>query len=109
MNAPKEFTLTENHLLLLRNAYVSWDDCEFGAPEIDPKRPYGNSDVLRDIARIVGLEWDDDAMEDGGLQPDTLAWLNTLHRETETALQLVLGFGAVPGAFRRPGYRWERA
>ena len=40
------FTVTDEHLRLLRRAYVSWDETEFGAPEIDCKRPYGNSDML---------------------------------------------------------------
>ena len=37
----KEFWLKEEHIKLLRAAYVQWNNCETGAPEIDPKRPYG--------------------------------------------------------------------
>jgi hypothetical protein len=48
-----EFTLTENHLKLLQKMWVGWSTCEFGAPEIDPKRPYGNSDVIGDIHEIL--------------------------------------------------------
>ena len=33
-----------------------WDDCEFGAPAIDCKRPYGNSDVYNDIAKILEIK-----------------------------------------------------
>src|SRR6266568_5645220 len=41
-----EFTVTEDHLKLLRHAYLYWEYGEgYGAPAIDPKRPYGNSDV----------------------------------------------------------------
>ena len=50
----KLFELTEEHIKLLRQMCVSWDDCEFGAPAIDCKRPYGNSDVYSDIAKILG-------------------------------------------------------
>jgi hypothetical protein len=56
MSGVTEFTVTEDHLKLLRRAYIGWDDCEFGAPGIDPKRPYGNSDVIGDIAEILGEE-----------------------------------------------------
>lgn len=49
------FALTDQHLTLLRSAYVRWEDCEFGAPAIDYKRPYGNSDVVGDMAMIS--EW----------------------------------------------------
>ena len=47
MNLPTEFTLTVDHITLLNNMWVDWSDVEYGAPEIDPKRPYGNSDVAR--------------------------------------------------------------
>jgi hypothetical protein len=39
------FKLTDEHLKLLRRFNVGWQDSESGAPEIDPKRPYGNSAV----------------------------------------------------------------
>ncbi len=51
------FTVTADHLKLLRAAYVDWDACEFGAPAIDSKRPYGNGGVVRDIANIVEPGW----------------------------------------------------
>jgi len=41
----KTFVLTENHIKLLRKAYVTWEDGDFGAPSIDTRRPYGNSSV----------------------------------------------------------------
>jgi len=41
---------------LLRSANLSWDDCEYGAPQIDPKRPYGNSNVPDDIREKLGME-----------------------------------------------------
>lgn len=94
------FTMTDQHLALLREMNVGWQGDEFGAPEIDPKRPYGNSDVLDDMAEILGL--DADADEDV---------LRRLHRETETALQIVLATGAaMPGRYRAPRYTtdWQR-
>src|SRR5215471_7021054 len=50
----REFTVTEGHLRLLRHVWVDWDQGEgYGAPGISPKKPYGNSDVERDIAEIL--------------------------------------------------------
>jgi hypothetical protein len=46
-------TVTEDHLTLLSAAWTSWDPCEFGAVEIDPKRPYGNGDVAGDLAELL--------------------------------------------------------
>lgn len=84
---PVTFTLTELHLRLLRRMYVGWQDCESGAPEIDPKRPYGNSNVADDVSEICGRPIPRDrAME--------------LHSETQTALQIVLVTGEfAPGEF----------
>ncbi len=66
---------------------VDWQDRETGAPEIAPKRPYGNSDVPLDMWRILYGESLDalDSKERGKLLE--------LHRETETALQIVLATG----------------
>jgi hypothetical protein len=84
-----EFTVTEDHLKLLRRAYAGWDDCEFGAPAIDCKRPYGNSDVIGDIAEILGVETNDE----GDVSPDENARLIRLHGETATVLQIALATG----------------
>jgi len=73
------FLLREEHLRLLQECYVQWQDDESGAPEIDPKRPYGNSDVAQDVAEILSVG-DQDRKE------DMLEW----HRETELALQIIL-------------------
>jgi hypothetical protein len=53
------FTVTEGHLKLLQHLNIGWDDCEFGAPCVDPKRPYGNSSVYIDIAEILGEDSSD--------------------------------------------------
>ena len=96
----KEFNLTEQHIALLSKAITSWDDAEFGAPCIDSKRPYGNSDVYEDMVKILGLphktcphcgelldEFDKDA-------------LYVLHKETEIALQIVLATKSFqPGSY----------
>ena len=98
----KKFTLTEEHIKLLRNMYVGWGYCEFGAPEIDPKRPYGNSQVIEDIHRI--LTGDDDA--DDNVLEEFEAKYQKLHRETETALQIVLRTGKFePGVYECDVYR----
>lgn len=105
------FVMTENHLKLLQRMNVGWQDCEFGAPEIDPKRPYGNSDVVQDIVEIIGCtelregvfefdfagkKWllkgeDKYNIEFVGPEDDKLyKLLEKLHKETETALQVCL-------------------
>ena len=93
-----KFTVTEDHLKLIRNFYVGWNDCETGAPEIDPKRPYGNSYVPGDVGDILGWERN----EDGELTEDQEAEAYQVHSETETVLQIVLSVGAFePGLYER--------
>ena len=91
----KDFTVTDEHLRLLRRAYVSWEDAEFGAPSIDPKRPYGNSNVYGDIAEILGLvdgAWQDEMEKDW--PPPELEWrFLRLYVETAIALQIALATG----------------
>lgn len=43
------FEITHDHITLLQAAEWEYNDCEFGAPAIDPKRPYGNSSVELDL------------------------------------------------------------
>lgn len=104
--ALQEFEVTEEHLQLLRATYVGWDDCEFGAPAIDPKRPYGNSDVIGDIAEILEIRpdiresWGDDAFSE-----EIEDRLRRLHKETQTVLQIALATGRFEvGVYVAPEY-----
>ena len=93
----KKFRLTVDHIKLLRHMWVGWGYSETGAPEIDPKRPYGNSDVNGDIHKILTGE---------DLSPDSDVDYYELHRQTETALQIVLRVGKFePGVYVCDTYR----
>lgn len=83
------FTLTKNHIKLLRSMFVNWQEDETGAPEIDPKRPYGNSAVNEDVANILKIKFN----SEDGLTESQNATLSNIHRETEKALQIVLVTG----------------
>lgn len=49
--------VTQDHLALLARMTFDWDDdCEWGAVSSDPKRPFGNSGVERDVSEILGRE-----------------------------------------------------
>jgi hypothetical protein len=88
-----DFTVTDEHLKLLRRAYVDWDDCEFGAPEIDCKRPYGNSDVIEDIGEILGYPEEHYRDEEGDYNETVAANFTRLHAETAIVLQIALATG----------------
>lgn len=74
-----KFELKPEHIKLLSSAYIGWNDAEYGAPEIDPKRPYGNSDVEEDICDILG--WD---------RKEDLEKARDIHVETRVALEIIL-------------------
>lgn len=88
----ERFELTEDHIALLVSAYVDWwAICELGAPCISPKRPYGNGDVHEDVleaigAKPLGIEVDGELY----WTQEQLLLAEKLHRETQTALQIVL-------------------
>ena len=113
----RRFTVTEDHLKLLRHAWVDWDQGEgYGAPGINPKKPYGNSDVERDIAEILEApdsDWEWVEIEVGfpppgarervkDLRPEAAERFTRLHAETAIALQIVLATGEFrPGRYTR--------
>ena len=72
------FEIKPEHLLLLKNSKVVWRDCEFGAPAINCKRPYGDTTVISDIAEILNWKKIDEEMA------------TKLHRDLETVLQIIL-------------------
>lgn len=107
----QRFEIKPEHLKLLQNFVVGWQDSEFGAPEIDPKRPYGNSDVEQDMLEILGLkELRSEVFEfelfskkyllkgknkyniylEGPEEKDLVEELHKLHKETQLTLQICL-------------------
>lgn len=103
------FTVTHEHLKLLQRMWVRWDDCEYGAPAIDSKRPYGNSDVEGDIAEILGWEYDKDHWD--GMPSDLRDVASSIHSEMKTVLQiLVVNLHIYVGKYERPdryGTNWS--
>lgn len=100
------FTITQQHIFLLQSACLRWDDCEFGAPGIDPKRPYGNSSALRDIAEILNIQPEG---EDGEFSLAQHEYMTNLHEGTLTVLQIILDTGEVkPGTYTYEGHgNWQ--
>jgi hypothetical protein len=122
------FRVYPEHLKLLQRMCVEWDDCEFGAPAIDPKRPYGNSSVYQDMLEIFGLEeikegifkfrlfmkeyllkGEDKFNIDLENEEELNDVLLKLHKETETVLQIVLHAGQFKaGKYgKTDDYKWE--
>lgn len=105
------FTVSDSHIKLLKASGVNWNDCEFGAPTIDPKRPYGDSLVLQSIAETIGLELFEDADEERHLSKEQAELCEKLHQEMETVLQILLSNCHIePGTYECEAYgnQWRR-
>lgn len=66
---------TEDHLRLLRASEWDWSDGEFGAAAMDPKRPYGNSGVLDDLAEVLPHLTEEQRLRVHCELPAVLAWI----------------------------------
>jgi hypothetical protein len=86
----KTFTITDSHLKLARHMYVGWCEDEYGAPEIDPKRPYGNSSVTEDILEIIGIPF---KQYEGAIPESLTTFARELHESMEIAIQIFLCTG----------------
>jgi hypothetical protein len=82
-----KFLLCKEHIKLLQNMYWEYSDCETGAPQVDCKRPYGNSYVPPDVADILGVELPED---DDQAYEDKVAEVMRFHYESNTALEIIL-------------------
>ncbi len=84
------FRVTKNHIKLLQRKWVYWQDEKYseylGNIYFDPKRPYGNSDIIGDIAEICG--WKLDREKDYTTKLVNKA--KKLHKETAIALEICL-------------------
>ncbi len=101
------FVFTRAHEKLIRSMRVGWQYTEFGAPEIDPKRPYSNGDVEADVCRILGWAKGADG-EWSGAQRVAAA---KLHADTRVAFQIIVdklgGFPDLRGHWSKGAFGWE--
>lgn len=111
------FEVTEHHLKLLRHSHVMWSSIIngelFGAATIDPRRPYGDADVIRSIGKILewpvwskgqAFDW-----EDGEIPDKVYNELEEIHQQTDIALQVVLSTGKFEAGiyyWPQPGAPW---
>ncbi|MEK8217207.1 hypothetical protein [Paenibacillus sp. FSL L8-0463] len=103
----RKFKVEEDHIQLLKNMRVTWNDLCFGSPTVDPKRPYGSTTVIEDMAKMLNIGIVD---KDGEIQLTDLQEkkLLNLHKETETVLEILLYNCSIkPGVYVNKGYSNE--
>lgn len=72
---------TQDHVTLLNASCWDWNECEFGAASMDPKRPYGNSDVLDDLAELLPHLDEAERVRVHCELPAVLAWVTSRLRQ----------------------------
>ena len=107
------FEITEDHLKLVKRMYVSWGDMEYGAPEVNGKRPYGNGDVAQDIAEILGWytqeQWDDEDFTEALWEDEEFHdRARKIHEEMENVLQICFYFLTFETGKYQREETWER-
>lgn len=112
-NDKKYFTVTDDHLKLLERLQFTYEDyMEFGAPAVDPKRPYGNSGVYEDLGEILGWEpADEDRWGETSYSDIQRERPLKLHKSMATVLQImVTNNGVEVGDYEasRYGSVWRR-
>lgn len=84
--AKNKITIKPEHILLLKEISINWQDSEYGAPEVNPKRPYGNSSGSADVCRVLGWVKNPDYNEWSKSQ---LANARALHEEMLYVLKVL--------------------
>lgn len=102
----RRFELKQYHVELLKRSNITRNELEWGAPSIDPKRPFGNGDIVRDMAPILGIESFES--DEGQVYPKgALERCRAVLLELEEALQVVLSSGSFePGTYEAE--QWTR-
>lgn len=114
MKEYERFVITHDHIKLLQNMYFSYDEGgEFGAPAVNSKRPYGNSNVYDDIGEIIEeLPELVDCYGDEVYSDDQTARFLKIHKEMTTVLNIIAATCMVEsGEYQKEKYtnNWEPA
>ena len=81
-----QFTLTSDHVKLLRAVKIAWNSSDYGGPSFNTQRPYGGVHVYSNMLDILGIPSEE-------RKPSDTVWLEDLHRSMAVALQVVLRTG----------------
>ena len=113
LQAQAEHEVTQAHLRLLPRLQFGWlSYVGDGAPGVVPRRPFGNSDIERDAAEILGIVPEGEEIDRGvrELSLDQRYEVVRLYVETLICLEILIGTCQIsPGFYVRsqPGNRWS--
>lgn len=104
------FTVNSDHIRLLQRLNIIWDNSEavLGVLSIDPKRPYGNTDIYEDISSIVSFPTGLINNEDNEkYSPTEKLHMRALHLEMKIVLQILIdNLSIIPGEYIKTSIKW---
>lgn len=101
----KRFHLKEDHIKLLQNMNIRWNNKGYGSPEVDSKRPFGNSgtkDIEEDICDYLNLNKNNE---------DDIEYARNIYDGLDVAMEIVLSLKTFDsGVFEAEKYggEWSR-
>lgn len=116
----KRFVINEDHLKLLKELAIGWNHMEFGSPTVDPKKPFGNSDVFQDMVKVLGwekkiqIDWclpKNFDLDEDELPEEIEEVLFDLYRELDVVLEICLRTQSFkPGVYESDMYgsNWKK-
>lgn len=106
--SPLNFTVSSDHLVLMRRLNFVW---LINSPSVSCARPYGNGDLVKDVAKIIGLELFEDASGNKHMTAEQEQLCKDRHLEMKTFLEILCQFGEIPsGTYKRKEtyHKWEK-
>lgn len=104
------FTVINQHVTLVKNLNITFNDYIGGAPGADPKRPYRSTSVEHDMFEILAIPPRYiDEFNDPIYYPEDYDYVRLLHRELDKVLQIFIDTGEIKtGVFEKVGNKWKR-
>lgn len=101
----ERFKVTAHHITLMQKLNVPKPGCAYNLVLADVKRPYGNSDIEGDIAKLLNLGAPD---EDGQFDSDVESYMWRLVHELPTVFQIMLdNLSLCVGTYERTTDRYQ--
>lgn len=107
---PRDVEITEDDLKLVENLNLR-DDPDLFTVRVDSKRPFGNSDIFKDMCKVLDLDLTETISGEEVVPRDHKEKLENHAQKLGDVVELVLKKGKVTGRFTKDSYSepWQEA
>jgi len=100
---PRQVTINEDDLKLVENLNIK-DDPELFTIRVDSKRPFGNSDIFKDMCRKLDLDLVETVSGEEVVPMKHKEKLENHAQKLPTVVEVILENGRVTGTFAKESY-----